>query len=102
MVYKCPHCGGDMDFDEDVVLKQCPYWDSVVKRVEAMDNEENRAAEQKNEGCLFPAIAVIGFFALMFIGAGVTSLTKKMFFIPVFLILMFGWAIFFTMKKRKK
>ena len=58
--------------------------------------------KQDGRGCVRPAIAVGGFFGFMFFGAWLTSYTRKMWIIPIAIIAMFVWAVYFSMDWRKR
>jgi len=44
--YKCPNCGGAIEFDSNLQKMKCPYCDSEFD-VEALKNMDNRLSEQK-------------------------------------------------------
>lgn len=44
--YKCPNCGGSIEFDTSSQKMKCPYCDSEFD-VEALKNKDNRLSEQQ-------------------------------------------------------
>lgn len=46
--YKCPRCGGALEFDSDLQKMKCPYCDSVfdMEQFREMDREEKEQTEQ--------------------------------------------------------
>lgn len=55
--------------------------------------------EKKDRSRLRAAIAVIGFFVILFLGAYLLYRFHARWIIPVTIIIAIGWAVFFSMEK---
>lgn len=51
MEYKCPNCGGALNFDSDLQKMKCPYCESVfdMEEFQSMDEELKEDGEEKRE-----------------------------------------------------
>lgn len=65
------------------------------------DKDKKEEGKRNDSGCLRPAVAVIGFFAIMFIAAYFAYRFQKLWIIPIGIILMIAWAVYFSMPKGK-
>jgi len=70
--------------------------------MEEQNNHTNSDNESRSSGCLFPAIAVVGFFVWLFLGAYIMHLTHARWLVPVTVIVALGWAFAFSMITVKK
>lgn len=62
-------------------------------------NDQPEKKEKKDRSRLRAAIAVIGFFVILFLGAYLLYHFHARWIIPVTIIIAIGWAVFFSMEK---
>lgn len=51
MEYKCPNCGGALNFDSDLQKMKCPYCESIfdIEMFQSMDDELKREAKREQQ-----------------------------------------------------
>lgn len=65
-----------------------------------MDNQPKKK-EKKDRTRLRAAIAIVGFFVILFLGAYLLYRFHARWIIPVTIILAIAWAVFFSMDREK-